>query len=79
MIVERTLEGKALARRDPDSSEDGPCIYSNKQIDYEIVLKEHWRVKDMTDIIKARCYGQAEGSDYYKTYYDGHCNNTHQM
>lgn len=40
MIVERTQEGKALAKQDPDFREGRPKIYSNRQIEHAISLKE---------------------------------------
>jgi|SRR5699024_141736 len=56
MIVERTQEGKALAKLDPDFREGRPKIYSNKQIEHAIKLKEthtYKQVEDKTGISKS--------------------------
>src|SRR5699024_980210 len=56
MIVERTQEGKTLAKQDPDFREGRPKVYSNKQIEHAIELKEthtYRQVEDMTGISKS--------------------------
>ena len=56
MIVERTQEGKAIARQDPDFKEGRPRVYSKKQIEHAITLKEkhtYKQVEDMTGISKS--------------------------
>lgn len=57
MIVERTKEGKAIAKQNPDFKEGRPQKYSNKQIDHAISLKEsgmsYKQVAELTGISKA--------------------------
>lgn len=56
MIVERTQEGKAIARKDPDFREGRPRKYSKKQIEHAIKLKEthtYRQVEEMTGISKS--------------------------
>lgn len=56
MIVERTQEGKAIARLDPNFKEGRPNKYSKKQIDHAITLKEtntYKQVEEMTGISKS--------------------------
>jgi len=56
MIVERTQEGKAIAKQDPDFREGRPKVYSNKQIEHAIELKKtqtYRQVEDMTGISKS--------------------------
>ena len=40
MIVERTSEGKAIAKQNPDFKEGRPKLYSKKQIAHELELLE---------------------------------------
>jgi len=40
MIIERTQEGKAIAKQDPDFREGRPRIYGKEQIEHAIKLKE---------------------------------------
>lgn len=59
MIVERTQEGKAIARQDPNFREGRPKKYSKKQINHAIKLKEtctYQQVKDLTGISKPTLY-----------------------
>ncbi len=56
MIVERTQEGRAIARRNPNFHEGRPRKYSGKQIDHAMVLlKDHSysQVSELTGISKA--------------------------
>ncbi len=56
MIVERTQEGKAIARRQPDYREGRPRLYSNKQIKHALELLEdhsYRQVTEMTGISKS--------------------------
>jgi len=56
MIVERTQEGKAIAKQDPDFREGRPKVYSNKQIEHALKLKEthtYRQVEDKTGISKS--------------------------
>ena len=55
MIVERTSEGKAIAKKNPDFKEGRPRKYSKKQIDLAITLLEdhsYRQVEDLTGISK---------------------------
>lgn len=59
MIVERTQEGKMMARQDPDFREGRPRKYSSKQINHAIELKKHHtykQVEDLTGISKPTLY-----------------------
>lgn len=56
MIVERTQEGKAIAKQDPNFREGRPRIYSKKQIEHAIKLKEnrtYRQVEEITGISKS--------------------------
>lgn len=56
MIVERTQEGKAIAKQRPDFREGRPRKYSKKQIEHAIQLKEKYtyrEVEEMTGISKS--------------------------
>jgi len=56
MIVERTQEGKAIAKLSDDFTEGRPNKYSNKQLDHAIKLKEshtYSQVEDLTGISKS--------------------------
>jgi len=56
MIIERTQEGKAIARQSKDFVEGRPKLYSRKQIDHAVKLKEthtYRQVEDMTGISKS--------------------------
>ncbi|MFD2658519.1 recombinase family protein [Gracilibacillus thailandensis] len=58
MIVERTQEGKAIAKRKEDFREGRPKKYSRKQIDHAIKLKDeegfsYKQVHEMTGISKS--------------------------
>lgn len=56
MIVERTTEGKAIAKQDPNFREGRPRKYSKKQIEHAIKLKENHtykQVEEMTGISKS--------------------------
>ena len=59
MIVERTQEGKMIARQDPAFREGRPKKYSKKQIEHAIKLKEthtYKQVEGMTGISKPTIY-----------------------
>ncbi len=56
MIVERTQEGKAIAKLDPDFREGRPKIYGSKQIEHALGLlesKTYKQVEDLTGISKS--------------------------
>lgn len=56
MIVERTQEGKAIAKQQPDFREGRPKKYSRKQINHALKLKEthsYKQVEEMTGISKS--------------------------
>src|SRR5690554_4857930 len=56
MIVERTQEGKAIVKQNPDFREGRPRKYSRKQIEHAIKLKEthtYKQVEEMTGISKS--------------------------
>lgn len=56
MIVERTQEGKAIAKQDPNFKEGRPKKYSKKQIEHAILLKEthtYRQVEEKTGISKS--------------------------
>src|SRR5699024_1259500 len=59
MIVERTQEGKMIAKQDPSFREGRPKKYSWKQIEHAIKLKEthtYKQVEELTGISKATLY-----------------------
>lgn len=56
MIIERTQEGKAIARRQPDFREGRPRLYNKKQIQHALeLLKDHSyrQVTELTGISKS--------------------------
>lgn len=56
MIVERTQEGKAIAKRQPDFKEGRPRLYGRKQIEHALcLLKDHSyrQVTELTGISKS--------------------------
>ena len=56
MIIERTQEGKAIARRQPDFREGRPRLYNRKQIQHALeLLKDHSyrQVTELTGISKS--------------------------
>jgi len=56
MIVERTQEGKAIAKRQPDFKEGRPRLYGRKQIQHALgLLQDHSyrQVTEMTGISKS--------------------------
>lgn len=56
MIVERTQEGKAIARLSPDFKEGRPKKYTKKQIEHALRLKEsnsYKQVEELTGISKS--------------------------
>jgi len=59
MIVERTQEGKLMAKQDPDFREGRPRKYSRKQIEHAVKLKEthtYKQVEQLTGISKPTLY-----------------------
>src|SRR5699024_3769099 len=59
MIVERTQEGKLIAKQDPNLREGRPRKYSKKQIEHAIKLKEthtYKQVEELTGISKPTLY-----------------------
>ena len=56
MIVERTSEGKAIAKQNPDFKEGRPKLYSKRQIAHALELLEshsYKQVEDLTGISKS--------------------------
>ena len=56
MIVERTSEGKAIAKQNPDFKEGRPKKYSKKQVAHALELLEkhsYKQVEDLTGISKS--------------------------
>lgn len=56
MIVERTQEGKAIAKQNPDFKEGRPKKYSKKQVEHALELLEshsYKQVEDLTGISKS--------------------------
>ena len=56
LIVERTQEGKAIAKQNPDYREGRPRIYGKKQIDHALELLEtstYKQVEELTGISKS--------------------------
>lgn len=50
MIVERTQEGKAIAKQKADFREGRPKVYSKKQIEHALKLKETMSYKQVEEI-----------------------------
>src|SRR5699024_5325802 len=50
MIVERTQEGKAIAKQRPDFREGRPKKYGKKQIEYALTLLENHSYKEVEQI-----------------------------
>lgn len=56
MIVERTTEGKSIAKQDPDFREGRPRTYNKKQIEHALELlesKTYRQVEEVTGISKS--------------------------
>ncbi len=56
MIVERTQEGKAIAKQKPDFREGRPSVYSRKQIEHALILLNNYsyrQVEKLTGISKS--------------------------
>lgn len=56
MIVERTQEGKAIAKQKPDFQEGRPSVYSRKQVEHALgLLADHSykQVEELTGISKS--------------------------
>ena len=68
MIVERTQEGKAIAKKQPDFREGRPRVYGKKQIQYALgLLQDHSyrQVTELTGISKStliRAKNKTDGS-----------------
>lgn len=50
MIVERTQEGKAIAKRQPDFKEGRPRLYSKKQIQHALGLLQDHSYRQVTEL-----------------------------
>ena len=50
MIIERTSEGKSIAKQNPSFREGRPREYSNKQITHALTLLENNSYKQVTDL-----------------------------
>src|SRR5699024_7972526 len=67
MIVERTQEGKMMAKQDPDFREGRPRKYTTKQINHAIELKKNHtykQVEELTGISKATLYRAMKISEF---------------
>lgn len=66
MIVERTQEGKMIARQDPNFREGRPRKFSKQQIEHAIMLKQkhtYRQVEEMTGISKPTLYRALKARD----------------
>ena len=50
MIIERTQEGKAIARRQPDFREGRPRLYNRKQIQHALELLQNHSYRQVTEL-----------------------------
>lgn len=50
MIIERTQEGKAIAKRQPDFKEGRPHLYSKKQIQHALWLLQDHSYRQVTEL-----------------------------
>lgn len=50
MIIERTQEGKAIARKQPDFREGRPHLYSKKQIRHALELLQNHSYRQVTEL-----------------------------
>lgn len=50
MIIERTQEGKAIARRQPDFREGRPRLYNKKQIQHALELLQDHSYRQVTEL-----------------------------
>lgn len=50
MIIERTKEGKAIAKKQPDFREGRPRLYSKKQIQHALELLQDHSYKQVTEL-----------------------------
>ncbi len=50
MIIERTQEGKAIAKKQPDFREGRPRLYSKKQIQHALGLLQNHSYKQVTEL-----------------------------
>lgn len=50
MIIERTQEGKAIAKKQPDFREGRPHLYSKKQIQHALGLLQNHSYKQVTEL-----------------------------
>ena len=50
MIIERTQEGKAIAKRQPDSREGRPKLYNKKQIQHALELLQDHSYRQVTEL-----------------------------
>ncbi len=50
MIIERTQEGKAIAKKQPDFREGRPCLYNSKQIQHALGLLQNHSYKQVTEL-----------------------------
>lgn len=50
MIIERTQEGKAIAKKQPDFREGRPHLYSKKQIQHALELLQDHSYKQVTEL-----------------------------
>lgn len=70
MIVERTQEGKMIARQDPNYREGRPKKYSKKQIEHAVKLKEkhtYKQVEELTGISKPTIYREMKRRNLIKS------------
>jgi DNA invertase Pin-like site-specific DNA recombinase len=50
MIIERTQEGKAIAKRQPDFREGRPKLYNKKQIQHALELLQDHSYRQVTEL-----------------------------
>ena len=50
MIVERTQEGKAIAKKQPDYREGRPRLYNRKQVQHALELLQNHSYRQVTEL-----------------------------
>lgn len=50
MIIERTQEGKAIAKKQPDFKEGRPRVYGKKQIQHAVGLLQNHSYRQVTEL-----------------------------
>src|SRR5690625_5362389 len=73
MIVERTQEGKMIARQDPNFKEGRPKKFSVKQMEHAVKLKDthtYKQVEELTGISKPTLYRAIKEREFVKNKVD---------